>query len=404
MSCDILIVGSGLAGLYCARELLKHNARQKIFICEKYKKLGGRTFTFYKGDISWEMGAGRISNSHIMVYKLLKEYGLHTIPIGEGLKYRETGQSDYEDNHFEPSIDILLGPLRMLPASILGSNTLRELLIGVYGEKETQMWMNRFPYHAEIVLMRADMALREFFEEMHSHSGYSVCKEGLSALVDAMELDIKKRGGIFWTDHELITIRRGHAIFMNKENKVEITAKKIVLAVPVNALRKLSLFKGWKPLSYVCASPLLRIYAQFKQPTAWFHGLPRIVTTSPIRYFIPINENSGTAMISYTDNIFAEHYMKLGDGLQKEVMKDLRELFPERKIPDPDEFQVFQWEDGVSYWIPGKYIPEKISMDALSPFPDIYICGESFSMRQGWMEGALEHTAKLLKILKSYLL
>ena len=397
MACDTLIVGSGLAGLYCARELLKHNSKQTVIICEKYKEIGGRTFTFYNGDVMWEMGAGRISDDHVMVHRLLKEYGLHTVPIGEGLKYRETGSTDYEENHFEPAIDIVLGPLRMLPAHILGTHTLQELMIGVYGEKVTQKWMNRFPYHAEVVLMRADMALREFFNEMHSHGGYTVCKEGLSALVDAMALDIRRRGGVFWTNHKVVEVFNRHVITMNKDEKKSISAKRIILAVPVNALRKLTIFKKWKPLSYVASSPLLRIYAKFEK--TWFHGLPRIVTTSPIRYFLPISEEAGTAMISYTDNVFAEHYMNMGDKMESRVMKDLRELFPEREIPDPILFDYYAWPDGVTYWLPGDYDPAKVSHEVLKPFETIYVCGESFSMRQGWMEGSLEHAAELLKLL-----
>jgi len=396
MACDTLIVGSGLAGLYCARELLKHSPHKTVVICEKYKLIGGRTFTFYHEDIQWEMGAGRISDDHTMVHRLLKEYGLHTLPIGEGLHYKETGNASYEENHFEPAIDIVLGPLRMLPDSILGSKTLRELMVGIYGEKDTQKWMNRFPYHAEVVVMRADMALKEFFTEMHSHKGYTICKEGLSALVDAMALDIRKRGGVFWVQHEVVEVSKGHVVLMNKGEKRPMNAKQIILAVPVNALRKLSLFRRWKPLSYVAMSPLLRIYAKFERP--WFSGLSRIVTTSPIRYFLPINEEKGEAMISYTDNVFAEHYMKMGeDAMKKAVMKDLRQLFPEREIPDPLVFESFRWDDGVSYWLPGDYSPATVSRESLHPFPGIYVCGEGFSLRQGWMEGALENASDLLK-------
>lgn len=397
MACDTLIVGAGIAGLYCAREILKHNPNKSVLICEKYKEIGGRIATFHKGDISWEMGAGRISSNHRLVHGLLKEYGLHVIPIGGDLKYRETGSAPYEDNHFEPAIDIFLGPLRMLPTSILGTKTLQDVMIGVYGEKETQKWMDRFPYHAEVTVMRADMALREFFDEMHSHSGFGVCKEGLDALIDAMAADIRKRGGHFRTEWELTNVMKGHAEFRVDGEKMQISAKQIILTLPVLALRKLSLFKRWKPLSYVAMSPLLRIYAKFKGVKPWFQGLPRVVTTSPIRYFIPINEEKGTAMISYTDNHFATHYMKMKDGLEETVMKDLRELFPEYTIPEPQLFHYYPWEDGVSYWTPGEYRPEEVSRAALTPFPGIYLCGESFSLRQGWMEGSLEHAVELLK-------
>jgi monoamine oxidase len=111
-----------------------------------------------------------------------------------------------------------------------------------------------------------------------------------------------------------------------------------------------------------------------------------------------MSEESGTAMISYTDNVFAKHFMKMNTELmEKEVMKDLRELFSERDIPDPTFFKAHPWTDGVSYWLPGNYKPAHVSVEALKPGPGIYVCGESFSLRQGWMEGALEHAAILLR-------
>lgn len=408
MACDILIVGAGLAGLYCAREILKHNPKQNVLVCEKYKRVGGRSITFHKEGMQWEIGAGRISDSHDMLHALLKEYKLHTIPIKSGIQYRETGAAEYEENRFEPAIDIVLGPLRMLPPSVLGTHTLKEILIKVHGKTETQKWMDRFPYHAEVVVMRADMALREFFQEMKSHEGYSVCKEGLSALNDALVSDIIERGGIVRTECELIDVSKDSTakFYLGswKGGKtrpiIEIAANKIILALHATALRKLSIFRNWEPLKHISMSPLLRIYAVF--PNTWFKGLGRVVTTSPIRYFLPINESSGTAMISYTDNVFAEHYMKILDAkgdkfLEKQVIADLRELFPEKDIPDPTFFKAHPWTDGVSYWLPGDYKPEDVSKAVMNPFPNIYVCGESFSLRQGWIEGALENAEILLR-------
>jgi hypothetical protein len=30
-------------------------------------------------------------------------------------------------------------------------------------------------------------------------------------------------------------------------------------------------------------------------------------------------------------------------------------------------------------------------------FPDVYLCGESYSMHQAWIEGALQHAEDMLK-------
>ena len=68
---DVLIVGAGISGLYTGIELLRKKRGLRVAIAEKYKFLGGRTFTF-NADISgqhyqWEEGAGRISKDHTML-------------------------------------------------------------------------------------------------------------------------------------------------------------------------------------------------------------------------------------------------------------------------------------------------------------------------------------------------
>ncbi len=419
-TCDTLIVGAGIAGLYCARELLKQNPNSSVVVCEKYKKLGGRAVSYSKdlggdiGTVGWEIGAGRISKAHTLVLGLLKEYGLHAVPIGAGLFYRESGTAPFEDNYFEPALEILLQPLRRLSPEILGTHTLRELLVKVHGPAETQKWMDRYPYHAEVVWMRADRALVEFSGEMASHEGYFVCKEGLSALIEAMAEDVRKKGGEILSHYDLQACDGSTCRFKTDEGQVEIQAGRIILALHASALRGLSLFKGWKVLQHIRMEPLFRIYAVFpkgKNEKVWFADLPRVVTPQDLRYFLPIDSSKGSAMVSYTDSTFARRYMKILNGrggekaLEAKVLADLRSVFPEFRVPAPVFFKPHPWTDGVSYWLPGRYSPESESMEALHPFPkthpNLYVCNESFCLRQGWMEGSLEHAKLLLQKLSS---
>ena len=116
-------------------------------------------------------------------------------------------------------------------------------------------------------------------------------------------------------------------------------------------------------------------------------------------------------MISYTDGKDTHYYhnvLKARDekGLEIVVMKDIRALFKssqEINIPDPILTKAHYWGTGASYWLPGNYDPETISKEALRPrkdFPGLYMCGESWSMRQAWIEGALEHTTECLNLLR----
>ena len=149
--------------------------------------------------------------------------------------------------------------------------------------------------------------------------------------------------------------------------------------------------------------PLLRTYAIFPTPNgkAWFHDIKKTVTAHPIRFVIPLDPTKGTIMTSYTDANDAEYWIKMDKNLEKKIMAGLREVFPHKKIPDPLYFKAHPWYEGCTYWLPGSYDPVEQSNKIMCPLPNkwqhLYVCGESFSMRQAWMEGALEHADALIK-------
>lgn len=159
--------------------------------------------------------------------------------------------------------------------------------------------------------------------------------------------------------------------------------------------------------------PLHRIYAVFpksKDGTIWFDGLGKFVTPTPIRYFIPINPEKGITMISYTDGEDTKVWTDLAYGADPKnetlgflLTQECRRLFPEKDIPYPIFLKSHPWDSGCSYWLPGQYNVKEASKESLQPFgsliPNVYVCGESFSLRQAWMEGALENTRDLLRIL-----
>ena len=114
-------------------------------------------------------------------------------------------------------------------------------------------------------------------------------------------------------------------------------------------------------------------------------------------------------MISYTDGDDTGSYVRTqekgGDkALEKLVLKDVRRLFPEKRIPNPEFFRSHPWKTGCTYWLPGLYDPEKVSEESCNPLPsvlpNVYLCGESWSMRQAWVEGALEQALLMLRRIK----
>ena len=97
---------------------------------------------------------------------------------------------------------------------------------------------------------------------------------------------------------------------------------------------------------------------------------------------------------------------------EKAVMKALRELYPDKEIPDPIAIRFHGWETGCTYWVsrpkagdplgtPARgqeYNVEEESDKSVQPVAgqSLYLCSESFAVQQSWMESALVQAEKVL--------
>lgn len=423
---DVIIVGAGIAGFYVGVELLRSNRRRpplRVAIADKYKFLGGRTFTF-KADISgasyqWEEGAARISEGHGLTLGLLKRYGLKTVPITGDLQFKAAGQPLAADE-FSRAIPILLEPLRKISRDTLGRTTLRKILEEIHGRTAADEFLIRYPYRAELEVMRADMALDLFMNEFRTFSGYVYIQKGFSELIAAMEADFKRLGGTVLPQHECVEVAEGSVTFLKgppsagpSREEVRVAARATVLAIPSAALSRLAVARRLPWLSHLSMKPLVRVYSVF--PTGpggrpWFSDLPKMVTASIHRFVIP----GGNALqISYTDSrdtepILAKKKAEGEPAVGKWLTAELRDLLGRKEIPEPLFTKVHAWPEGVTYWLPGDYDPVETSRLASQPLPKempgLFLCGESYSLRQCWVEGALEHAAQTLAAVKKRVL
>ena len=417
MEADIIIVGAGIAGLRCGIELLHKRSKASVVILEKYKYLGGRVVTYHKkiedmdgkcSDVQWENGAGRISKSHTGVMSLIKKYGLHTFDLSREQSYVENGV--VEENTFDESLRAILPEIKRLSKETLANHTLREILSMLIGPEKANDFLLQFPYRAEVDVLRADLGITSFEHEMGSEEEYVVVKEGLSALIDGMVEDFKRLGGVIFNKQEVIDVQQeGENVLVKTRTdagNVLWKAKSVILALHAAAVRSLPALRDWNVLKHLKMEPLLRTYAVFpvSDGTSWFSDVGRVITPGPIRYFIPVNPACGIVMISYTEGVDARRFMRImndkgEDALGEHITGLVREMFPQKDIPDPLFFKAHPWDFGCTYWLPGHYDPEAMSKEALHPLksmPGVYCCGESFSMRQAWMEGALESADLLL--------
>ena len=408
MSYDIVIIGAGIAGLHIGIELVKSHPFLRCTILEKYNYNGGRVFTFHKslpgiGHVQWESGAGRIASSHHIVRALMKRYDLTFLPISGESQYIPESTLEPQENRFNALHDVYLEPLRTLSKEVLQTHTLGSLIAHIHGEFEADAFLSQFPYFSEVHTLRADLALHSFDHEMGQTNGFGVCKEGLSTLTDRMAAEFLKRGGTIQHDSEVESISydgKHHAVCV--KNGPRYTSPLCIMALHSEAMKHIQGVRHLPVLKKLEMTPLLRMYAVFpvSKGKSWFQGLPKIVSDSPIRYILPINER--TIMITYTDGDDALFWMnKNPKQVPDQVMKRIRGLFPDRTIPDPLFFKMHPWKQGCTYWKPGRYSVEDESRLSMHPMPKempgLFVCGESFSLQQCWLEGAVQQADRVMK-------
>lgn len=417
MNVDVCIVGAGIAGLRCGIEILHKRPKATVVILEKYKYKGGRVVTYRKTlqdvkgkctQLQWENGAGRIHSTHTKVLDLVKKYKLHTFPLSPEQSFVEDGK--LKENTFDQLFQLFLPSLQRFQPEILANYTLRQLFeILLKGKADS--FLLQFPYRAEVDTLRADQAIESFTREMGTYEGYVVVKEGLSELIKGMVTEFESLGGQIFLQQTVTDIQKDSKFFVKAKTPNGDTlweADKVICALHSEALKEIPCFRKWSVLQHLKMEPLLRVYAVFptEKGVSWFSDISRSVSAGPIRYFIPINPACGIVMMSYTDGKDARGLETLlekkgEEALEEYLMKELQKMFPTKEIPEPLFFKPHPWTHGCTYWLPGSYSPEKLSEEALQPFPSImpglYCCGESFSTRQAWMEGALEHADLLLK-------
>ena len=435
MNLKLVVVGLGISGLTVANGLLPYFRPEEIAIFDSSNRTGGKIFTgndTFKGkSFRFELGAGRFCRDHRYLMELIRKLRLDGQLIENGKKVTYLKESleagKVVIRHLKsqaPSVfqayQSALEKLELKGKDIsLNNYTFKGL--GEYLVNENCMsekvynWCEfAFPYKSEFSKMNASILFLNLGGQDKYSTFYSL-KGGLSQIPKYLTKHLKKNGVRPHLEYRLIEANWNannqlyHLKFTCPLGIKDYKTEKLVLAIPPGSIYPIHI--NTLPSSFasdINSFALYRIYAIYpkdpKTKQVWFSNMNRIVTNNGLRYIIPINPKIGLIMISYTDGIHAEEIDRLypTDRLLKDYLSDmLLKLFPKKNIPEPTWLGKGYWPVGVHYYIPG-CDPVRMQKKYLKPSTSpMWICGEAYSMYQGWIEGSLRNANKVVNQIKS---
>jgi hypothetical protein len=400
MKYDIIIIGSGISGLYAAYNIKKMSPDTSFLILEKYKKqwIGGRTSNemFYGTEIVTGAGIGRKKKDKLL-HKLLDELGLKT-PEFTIKPYYST---EFDHLDVKKVIDHLKNEYKKYKGP---RTTFKTFAMGVLGEKTYNQFLLSVGYTD--------------FEKEDAHDTLSYygmednycCSKGFSVpwrkMVMKLADEIGESHFKFSSNASKITKTDSSPceFVIDTEGGKKYTCNKVIVATTITGIRKLLPNPIYNDIE---GQPFLRLYGKFsknsipimKEYVKGYTFLP-----GPLQKILPINPDTGIYMIAYNDN---NNALALKNNLENtEENRDMYCELVEKSLGIPSDslhliaIKDFYWPVGTHYYKPlntdiYKDRDEFIDI-AQHPEKGILVVGEVVSQNQGWTEGALDSVRAVL--------
>ena len=295
MSYDVILIGSGISGLYAAYNIKKQNPNLSILVLEKHKKqwIGGRASNelFYGTELATGAGIGRKRD------KLLK-----TLQIELGFKIKEFKVTPQFSNLGEPVdvlkvLDFLRGQYAKYRGPSITFERFAKPLLGadIY---------NRFLFSSGYT----DYEKEDVHETLYNYGmeDNACCLTGFGVHWRETVLALAAKIGesnIKFSQNVVAISGEDGRFSVYTETGREYICKKVIVATTITSLRKL--FPKNPVYREIEGQPFLRVYGKFaKQSIPIMKEYVRGYTcvTGLMQKIIPMNADEGVYMIVYNDN------------------------------------------------------------------------------------------------------
>jgi len=401
---DIIIIGGGIAGLYCAYKIKKHKPSKSILLLEANDHLGGRAgnVDFHSNPIPIGAGIGRKKKDKLLI-NLLKEL---KIP------YHEFTASSQYATTIEPRCRVkeMFLYLKTNYDNEKDQNKTfieyaKPLLEKKYGRSSYQNFTVCAGYTDYEKECAYDTLYHYGFDDNYS----DFTGMGFSWNQMIKEMSVKIGAANIHVSSYVNSIKKIGQEVEVLTGKEKYLTKQLIIATTIESVRKLL---PNKPIfNQIKSQPFLRIYGKFSNSSIGIMKEKCLKTTvipGPLHKIIPMNTDAGIYMIAYSDNkgaITLEKY-KENTSKNRNVLSRLLETaldIPSNTLVLEDMID-FYWDAGTHYYTPmkGNYKNRKeFCKIAQNPEENIMVVGEMISMKQGWVEGALESVESINEKLKN---
>ena len=431
MTYDVIIIGSGISGLYAAYNIKKHDPNLSILILEKHKKqwIGGRASneTFYGTEVATGAGIGRKRDKllkklvlelgfDIKEFKSVPHYSKQMEPVDvkdviSDLReeYRRRGTNNRRiSSSVGDTPTFLLRTLRnptglfatQRPSGFSSKHTTFERFAKpILGAKTYRQFLESSGYTDYEKEDAYDTLYNYGMEDNAGLTGFGVHwrKMVLALAAKIGESNIKFSQNVVGIS-SLSSATEGEQFSVETEGGRKYNCKRVIVATTITSLR--ALFPKNPVYREIEGQPFLRVYGKFAKQSIpimkeYVRGYTCVI--GPIQKMIPMNPDEGVYMIVYNDNANAVAMKSRTDNTEEN-----REFYCgliERTLDMPKGrlhligIRSYYWGVGTHYFEPlsKKYEDRDKFIDAAQhPENGILVVGEVVSKHQGWVEGALE--------------
>lgn len=392
---DIIIIGSGMSGLYSAYQIKQFSPSTSFLILEKYKKtwIGGRTSNdlFYGTEIVTGAGIGR-KNKDKLLHKLLNNFNLNTpeyIINPQKSKLIQNVDTNNIMNHLKTEYKKFKDK----------QLTFKQFATNVLGEKEYKKFILNAGY--------TDYENEDVFETLYYYGmeDNKCCWKAFHVPWRKLVLKLYHYIGVnhFRFSNKVIGITKIQEnpcqFLIDTEGGIQYSCNKVIIGSTIDTIRKL--LPSYPIYNDIEGQPFLRLYAKFSKKSIpimkeYIKGFTFV--PGPLQRIIPMDPNNGVYMIAYNDN---NNTIALKNHLENtKSNRELYEILLEKSLGMPENsvhiiaIKDYYWPIGTHYYKPLNkelYSSREEFMDkAQHPEKGILVVGEALSRNQGWTEGALE--------------